>query len=270
MEGIKVLAVYDEGWTQCRNENGNVFFFNLQTDEVSMTPPSGAMPMGASQESQHQQEQTQDKGVTEANQPVGAPCIAVQNVAEGRLWTPEVDIARTLEQHCASPMFPSIQEHDTKAVSSEAPLSGLAEQNGPPAQILEELGDWMICEDEQGEFYWHVPSSASFDSPPAELLQLHQQHRREQDRTLQLRQKELRDIWTAKQEKLRQERRVQQNVRHVAQLPANLRQPVPQASYTVQAAPHIAPYRGLVRPYPADLGVRSAVYVHQSGIPQVC
>jgi len=41
-----------------------------------------------------------------------------------------------------------------------------------PAAVLEEYGDWAICEDDQGEFYYHWPTNQSYDNPPAELLQL--------------------------------------------------------------------------------------------------
>jgi len=35
------------------------------------------------------------------------------------------------------------------------------------------LGPWIVCEDSQGEFYYHTPSGQSFDQPPQELVQLY-------------------------------------------------------------------------------------------------
>lgn len=48
-----------------------------------------------------------------------------------------------------------------------------------PAAVLAEYGDWAICEDVQGEFYYHWPTNQSYDNPPAELLQLCEEKDRE-------------------------------------------------------------------------------------------
>merc|ERR1719482_1434373 len=41
-------------------------------------------------------------------------------------------------------------------------------------KIKQQLGDWLICEDAQGEFYVNSRTQQSFDQPPAELVQLYQ------------------------------------------------------------------------------------------------
>jgi hypothetical protein len=35
-----------------------------------------------------------------------------------------------------------------------------------------QIGDWLILEDAQGEFYQYAPTGQQFDQPPAELIQL--------------------------------------------------------------------------------------------------
>mmetsp|Transcript_79398 Transcript_79398/g.246240 ORF Transcript_79398/g.246240 Transcript_79398/m.246240 type:complete len:164 (-) Transcript_79398:115-606(-) len=53
----------------------------------------------------------------------------------------------------------------------------------PPGQRTEiraQLGDWAICEDSQGFFYYNMPTGQSYDEPPPELLQLYQAHKAQQ------------------------------------------------------------------------------------------
>jgi len=38
--------------------------------------------------------------------------------------------------------------------------------------IIDQVGDWQVCEDAQGIFYHHVPSQQSHDEAPAEFLAL--------------------------------------------------------------------------------------------------
>lgn len=55
-------------------------------------------------------------------------------------------------------------------VQAPAPVG----QSPPEAQamIKMEVGEWQVCEDQQGEYYVHTLSGQSFDQPPVELLQL--------------------------------------------------------------------------------------------------
>jgi len=43
------------------------------------------------------------------------------------------------------------------------------------ASVKQQTGDWLICEDAQGEFYSYQPTGQTFDQPPPELLQLIEQ-----------------------------------------------------------------------------------------------
>jgi len=38
--------------------------------------------------------------------------------------------------------------------------------------IVDQLGDWLVCEDAMGLFYHHTPSQQSHDNPPQEFLML--------------------------------------------------------------------------------------------------
>jgi hypothetical protein len=42
---------------------------------------------------------------------------------------------------------------------------------GPESVVLDEVGEWMVCEDAQGLFYYHSPTAQSHDQPPLELVQ---------------------------------------------------------------------------------------------------
>merc|ERR1711865_1100542 len=44
----------------------------------------------------------------------------------------------------------------------------------PQAQVTGQVGQWLICQDAQGEFYQDSSTGQQFDQPPAHLLQLMQ------------------------------------------------------------------------------------------------
>jgi len=48
------------------------------------------------------------------------------------------------------------------------------------------LGPWVVCEDGQGEFYFHTPTGQSFDEPPPELVQLYKAQQQPAARTPQV------------------------------------------------------------------------------------
>jgi len=43
---------------------------------------------------------------------------------------------------------------------------------GGQSVIVEQVGDWLVCEDALGVFYHHTPSQQSFDNCPPEFLAL--------------------------------------------------------------------------------------------------
>jgi len=48
----------------------------------------------------------------------------------------------------------------------------VVEQLGGQSVIVEQVGDWLVCEDAQGIFYHHSPTQQSFDNAPSEFLML--------------------------------------------------------------------------------------------------
>mmetsp|Transcript_51369 Transcript_51369/g.122057 ORF Transcript_51369/g.122057 Transcript_51369/m.122057 type:complete len:568 (-) Transcript_51369:62-1765(-) len=83
---------------------------------------------------------------------------------------------------------------DEPAALQEIGTAGVAADGESASVVKMQLGDWMVCEDGQGEFYWHVPTQQSFDDPPPELVQLYdlslqeeERERRVQEQLMQLR-----------------------------------------------------------------------------------
>jgi len=77
-------------------------------------------------------------------------------------------MAAPMMQTVAAPMMaaPMIQQAQ--------PMMMAAPGGQPESVILDEVGDWLICEDAMGLFYHHGPSQQSYDQPPAELVQYYQ------------------------------------------------------------------------------------------------
>lgn len=203
LEGLKVLAVYEAGWTACQSSNGDTFFFNLQTDEVSTNPPPGAL-MAA-----HNIDPPVLSGEVAVDvQAAESPAQMLEKPASilqewtrqpAQMFEKPANILQQLGDWTRQPE--QILEKPAGILQELGDWTRQPEQLlEKPASILQELGDWMICEDAQGEFYWHVPTNQSYEQPPQELLVLHQQRNQE------IRQQELRELWIAKQQQLRAER----------------------------------------------------------------
>lgn len=117
-----VLEDLGSGWVLCQKQNisGDIFFFNCETNEVSVNPPKVA-------------------GV-------------------------------------ASPPDAFLASESTRSslhTLHTLPTEDIIMQQ--PATVLADLGEWIICEDTMGEFYYHAPTNQSFDNPPPELVHLYQQ-----------------------------------------------------------------------------------------------
>lgn len=124
---IKVIDdAVGEGWVMCQRQNvqGDMFFMNTLTNEVSLNPPSHGSPP-----------------------------------------------APPLPQG-TKPSLPSTRKSKLEATPSVVPVAAAASQQA--ALVLADFGDWAICEDTLGEFYYHYPTNLSYDEPPAELMQLWQ------------------------------------------------------------------------------------------------
>merc|ERR1712232_566504 len=54
--------------------------------------------------------------------------------------------------------------------TQELQVDGAEGQNAGEPVVKGQVGDWLICEDQMGEFYSHVQTGQSVDQPPEELL----------------------------------------------------------------------------------------------------
>jgi hypothetical protein len=48
----------------------------------------------------------------------------------------------------------------------------VVQAGGQASVIVETVGDWLVCEDGAGHFFFHNPTQQSYDNPPAEFLAL--------------------------------------------------------------------------------------------------
>lgn len=78
-------------------------------------------------------------------------------------------------------------------------------------KLKEQIGDWMICEDAQGEFYINARTQQSFDKPPAELVKLYQSIQQQKQSTQQQSQA------AAQQAAMQQQMRLQQQMQYQPQ-----------------------------------------------------
>lgn len=245
LEGLKVIAVFEAGWTKCQSAQGDAFYFNLQTDEVSGSLPSAAGAMAAEQEGAAPVPCMQEPflpALKEVVMPVMDDLVTpamldLHQIAADMLA--QAPTAADLLARMPAPeelvqqFLPQPQLVQTAAALLPAQPQMESQPGERPAMILQELGDWMICEDGQGEFYWHTPTSQSHDTPPAELLILHGQFKQEQSREQETRQRELRELWNVKQQQLRAEHQMQKGVQSGVQPSSR--------NVHVTYRPHLAP-----------------------------
>eukprot|EP00747_Dinoflagellata_sp_TGD_P082858 gnl/TRDRNA2_/TRDRNA2_161859_c0_seq3.p1 gnl/TRDRNA2_/TRDRNA2_161859_c0~~gnl/TRDRNA2_/TRDRNA2_161859_c0_seq3.p1 ORF type:complete len:536 (-),score=91.82 gnl/TRDRNA2_/TRDRNA2_161859_c0_seq3:183-1790(-) len=136
-----VLAQLSANWLQCQDAQG-IFYWNSATQQSS-----DEMPL-------------------ELQQQAGGP---------GN------------QQGGGQPIYPPglLQPPNSGAPPGQQPPQQQQAPPGPgagpggqaPAQIKQVLGNWSVCADAQGEFYWNNATQQSFDTPPPELMQLLQQQR---------------------------------------------------------------------------------------------
>lgn len=261
---MKVVAVYEAGWTQCQSAQG-MFYFNLKTDEISMTLPPDAGVLAA-EKPQMEREARPTFGFPEDDAQELVLHEPLENAQPGSQY--QMESMELAYQHQVEniPALPQAQQHEfcvhhqpslspqptgAHQASIAQPPPNPALQQEAPAIILQELGAWMICEDANGEFYWHTPTSQSYDVPPQDLLVLHRQFKQEQGREQEIRQQALRETWMAKQQQLKAERQLQNGSQSAAKLHSNIHM-----TYRPQA-------QALRRQSSS-----SALYRYQHGLPQ--
>jgi len=116
-------------------------------------------------------------------------------VAVEKVFMPEYAMAEQMQTYSYMPQYTEpmavaapVMAAPVMAVPSYAPAyapsyapamavaaPGVAMQQGPPESvILDEVGDWLVCEDAAGLFYHHAPTQQSYDDPPLELAQYYE------------------------------------------------------------------------------------------------
>merc|ERR1719453_2429029 len=64
---------------------------------------------------------------------------------------------------------PQVSSYIPPAVAAPA-VAATAPAAGQASVIVETVGDWLVCEDGAGHFYYHNPTQQSFDNAPPEFL----------------------------------------------------------------------------------------------------
>merc|ERR1719502_879524 len=67
-----------------------------------------------------------------------------------------------------SSYLPAVQQAAPVVAAAQPMTMGGAGQS----VIVDQIGDWLVCEDAMGLFYHHTPTQQSHDNPPPEFLML--------------------------------------------------------------------------------------------------
>jgi hypothetical protein len=155
-------------WLLCEDAQGE-YYVNKVTQQVSNeVPPELRAVQQAPQVQQVAQQAPQPQILREL--PGGwLQCQDEQGVYFFNEVTQEscVDVPAALRQQQAAPKQPQPMVYTQPAQSAPAAAAG-------QPKVKEQIGDWMICEDAQGEYYINARTQQSFDQAPAELVQLYQ------------------------------------------------------------------------------------------------
>mmetsp|Transcript_12457 Transcript_12457/g.22887 ORF Transcript_12457/g.22887 Transcript_12457/m.22887 type:complete len:195 (-) Transcript_12457:56-640(-) len=87
----------------------------------------------------------------------------VHTVSGQQFDQPPAELLQLLQQQPAPAPAPVSQQVLTQPPTAAQPV------------VTMEVGEWQVCEDQQGEYYVHTPSGQTFDQPPPELLLMLQQ-----------------------------------------------------------------------------------------------
>jgi len=185
---VQVLQELDGGWLQCQDTQG-VFFYNTVTKQSSDQVPNELLQQQQQPQQQPQQQmqqqmqqQVQHQGqeqAAEANPQVqvlrelGGGWLQCQD-AQGVYYFNQVT------QQSSDDLPAELRTPAQPPASMQGALNSYAQQAQQPEaapaskpKLKQRLGEWMICEDAQGEFYMNARTQQSFDQPPPELVQLY-------------------------------------------------------------------------------------------------
>jgi hypothetical protein len=228
----KVLQTFGE-WAICQDAQGK-FYQNLRTKEsYDQPPPELAMALQQSQPMAAPAAPPQPQTETKVLQQIGEWAICQD--AQGLFY----QNLRTKQSYDEPPPELATQMQQSQPTKAAPP------QPQTEAKVLQQIGDWAICQDAQGQFYQNLRTKQSYDEAPLELLALVQG---KQQRPAQA------------QQQYRPQQQAQQQYR-------------PQQQYQVQAKatsyqPQAASYQPPTQTYQSQQQVRPQSYAYQSQAPQ--
>jgi hypothetical protein len=176
---VQVLRDLGGGWLQCQDDQG-VYFFNEVTGESSVDVPA-----------------------------------ALRAQAQPASYQPQ-SVAYAQQAQTASYQPQSVAYAQQAQPAPYQPQSVAYAQQVSEPKLKEQIGDWMICEDAQGEFYVHARTQQSFDKPPAELVKLYQSIQQQKQVTAQQAQVTAQQA-AMQQAAMQQQMRLQQQVQYQPQ-----------------------------------------------------
>jgi len=99
--------------------------------------------------------------------PAPAPMVAETFAMPQVTYAAQPALAPTIIQQAPASYIPApiVETVQQPAVVGEA-------MPGGQSVIVEQVGDWLVCEDALGIFYHHTPTQQSFDNAPSEFLML--------------------------------------------------------------------------------------------------
>jgi hypothetical protein len=169
---VQVLRDLGGGWLQCQDDQG-LYFFNEVTGESSVDVPAALRVQ------------------------VQPTSYQPQSVA----YAQQVSVSKPYQPYAQQASLPTPYQPQSVAYAQQASEPKLKEQ----------IGDWMICEDAQGEFYVNARTQQSFDKPPAELVKLYQSIQQQKQSATQQSQA------AAQQAAMQQQMRLQQQMQYQPQ-----------------------------------------------------
>ena len=113
-----------------------------------------------------QQSTTLAAGATKtgaATQTAAAGAVQFTQIAPKAQYTPTAQVQPQV-QYVQQAQFATLQQ--TPQVIQQQAAPQVAQ-----SIVKLEIGEWLVCEDAQGEFYFHAPSGQSFDQAPPELVE---------------------------------------------------------------------------------------------------
>jgi hypothetical protein len=172
----QVLRELGGNWLQCQDAQG-IFFYNSLTQQSSVDPPPELV----------QQPKQQTAPQVEVLRELGGgwmQCRDAQGIFFFNQVTQQssVDVPAELRAPSQQPAPAPVAQPQPAMYSQQVQMPQVAIAG--QTNVKEQVGEWLICEDAQGEYYHNSRTSQSFDQPPAELVQLYKMAQQQKQQKL--------------------------------------------------------------------------------------